>query len=95
MKVFIFGMLEKIEVGGAGFNTHGVRVIASPEMAAKVLATQPEGYENLVRNDDQSEEQITETLLNGKDAMTKWRYADQKDERTHVVLEVIPKEVEQ
>lgn len=92
MVVFVVAPIEHIEIGGVGMRPSDIRVVASPEVAAKILCTQPSI--ELVYNDEVTEGQIIESLRAGKFAMTKWRYADQKDGRTMFVLEAYPKEVE-
>ena len=92
MIVYVVAEIEHIEVGGSGMRPSEIRVVTAPEVAAKILCTQPR--RELAYNGDETEEQFNEALRTGKSAMSKWRYVEDRDRRTTVVLEAVPKELE-
>lgn len=93
VEVFVVGRIDRLDAGGVGMIPSDIRVVATPEAAAKILCTQPR--RGLAYNDDQTEEQIATLLREGiASAMTQWRYAEDRTKRTSVVLEAVPKELE-
>jgi hypothetical protein len=73
-KVYVVGKIVKTDGDGSALSPHGLRVVTSPKLAAKIICGKPE--DEMVRNDQRTKKEIVDRLIAGEVTETKWRPAD-------------------